>query len=197
MRQAQYFFAVSALLLLAGSAEAKPQPHATAEPAAEPVRHQISQDDLKSIETVPVSLKAAIEAAEAKTGGTVVDISFVADPATSKYEATLVKDQSILRARIDAGSGAVDQLPSRKSEMDDDAINQARALQPDLASLAQIVAVLEEQRGAKAVEADVKLFGDYVIYDMQMAKNGAPERVAMIEAKSGRPIGNPRALDPQ
>jgi uncharacterized membrane protein YkoI len=202
MKQAQFFFAVSALVvpfLVAGSAQAKPQPRAKAQkeqPAPEPARHQVNQDDLKSIETVPVSLKAAIEAAEAKTGAKVVDISFVADPVPSKYEATLVKDQSILRARIDAGSGAVDQLPSRKSKTDEDAINEARALQPDVASLAQMVAVLEEQHGAKAVEADVQLFGDYVIYDLQMAKNGAPERVA-IEAKSGRPIGNPRALDPQ
>jgi uncharacterized membrane protein YkoI len=202
MRQAQLFFAVSALLvtvLAAGPSEAKPQPRAKAQKEQappEPARHHIDQNDLKAIETAPISLKAAIEAAEAKTGGKVVDISFNAAAGASKYEATLVKEQSILRATIDAGSGAVEQLPARKSKANEDAINEARALQPDIAGLAQMVGALEEQHGAKAVEADVQLLGDFVIYDMQMAKNGAAERVA-IEARSGRPIANPRALENQ
>jgi uncharacterized membrane protein YkoI len=198
MKQAQFILAVSALVapsfLLTQPAIAKPKAKAHKEQAApEPARHQIDEKDLKAIESVPVPLKQAIETAESKTGAKLVDIAFDAD--TGKYDAVLVKDQSIIRAKIDANSGAVEQQPARKSKDDKEAIQEAKALQGDFATLPAMIGAVEEQHGgAKTVEADVQLFGDFVIYDMHLAKNGAGERVA-IEAKSGRPIANPRALE--
>lgn len=198
MRQPQFLLAVSALVVpvaLAAAAHAKPAPHKAQkqQEAAEPARHKIDQDDLKSIDTAQVSLKAAIEAAETKIGGKVVDITFDADPAKSKYDAVLVKDEAVVRATIDAASGAVEQQKPRKSSGDKEIVQEAKALQPDANSLPAMIASLEEQHGARTVEADVQLVGDFVIYDLQMAKDGRAERVA-VEAKSGRPIANPRAL---
>jgi uncharacterized membrane protein YkoI len=185
-------------LLVAGAAEAKPRPtpKQTKEAVTEVERHKIGAEDLKAAATLPVGLPAAIAAAEEKTGGKLVDI--VLD-ATAKggaaYAATLVKGDDVVRANVDATSAAVQPLPARKSKSDRETVEKARALTDGVTDLKQMVGTVEEQHGgAKAVEAEILLVSGYVIYDMQLANNGAAERVA-IEARSGRPIGNPRALD--
>lgn len=161
---------------------------------------QESAKEISAVMNAKVSPSQAIETAEQQTKGHAVALEVVHEKGAMRYEVKAVSNDKLVRVWVDPTTGKV--METKDIAPIDELTKAHRTDFRELASakttLVGAIATAEKNTGGKAIEADYRMHGGKLTYELDVDKDGKIHKV-YVDTATGEVLGGaaPPAAQPQ
>jgi uncharacterized membrane protein YkoI len=177
VRKTRFFLLL--ILCVASSALAQRAP----EPDVSP-----TEKEVKSFETVKVSLAEAIKVAAKKhKDAKVVDVSFDSQAGQLAYKVKTYQDNNVWEGAVDAWTGQIigEGTTTPVSKLDEEDQLELAGLQKATIDLSAATALAEEKGLGKALSAGLEETNGRIVYEVTIVSKGATMKF-VVDPKSGK-----------
>jgi uncharacterized membrane protein YkoI len=147
-----------------------------------------TEKEIKSFETVKVSLVEAIRVAAKKhKDAKVVDVSFDSQAGQLAYKVKTYQDNNVWEGAVDAWTGQIigEGTTTPVSKLDEEDQLELAGLQKASIDLSAATALAEEKGSGKAISAGLEETNGRIVYEVTIVNKGATTKF-VIDPKSGQ-----------
>ena len=147
-----------------------------------------TEKEIKSFETVKVSLAEAIRVAAKKhKDAKVIDVSFDSQAGQLAYKVKTYQDNNVWEGAVDAWTGQIigEGTTTPVSKLDEEDQLELAGLQKASIELAAATALAEEKGSGKAINADLEETNGRIVYEITIVNNGAIKKF-VVDPRTGR-----------
>jgi uncharacterized membrane protein YkoI len=147
-----------------------------------------TEKEIKSFETVKVSLAEAIRVAAKKhKDAKVVDVSFDSQAGQLAYKVKTYQDNNVWEGAVDAWTGQIigEGITTPVSKLDEEDKLELAGLQKAAIDLSAATALAEEKGSGKAISAGLEETNGRIVYEVTIVNKGATTKF-VIDSESGQ-----------
>jgi uncharacterized membrane protein YkoI len=147
-----------------------------------------TEKEIKSFETVKVSLAEAIKVAANKhKDAKVVDVSFDSQAGQLAYKVKTYQGNNVWEGAVDAWTGKIigEGTTTPVSKLDEEDQSELAGLQKASIDLSKATALAEEKGSGKAISAGLEETNGRVVYEVTIVNNGAATKY-VVDPKNGQ-----------
>ncbi|MDB5620665.1 PepSY domain-containing protein [Tardiphaga sp.] len=148
-----------------------------------------TEKEIKSFETVKVSLAEAIRVAAKKhKDAKVIDVSFDSQAGQLAYKVKTYQDNKVWEGAVDAWTGQIiggEGTTTPVSKLDEEDQLELAGLQKASIDLSAATALAEEKGSGKAISAGLEETNGRIVYEVTIVNKGATTKF-VIDPKSGQ-----------
>lgn len=147
-----------------------------------------TEKEIKSFETVKVSLAEAIRVAAKKhKDAKVIDVSFDSQAGQLAYKVKSYQDNNVWEGAVDAWTGQIigEGTTTPVSKLDEEDKLELAGLQKASIDLSAATALAEEKGSGKAISAGLEETNGRIVYEVTIVNKGATTKF-VIDPKSGQ-----------
>jgi uncharacterized membrane protein YkoI len=146
-----------------------------------------TEKEIKSFETVKVSLVDAIRIAKAHKDAKVVDVSFDSEAGQLAYKVKTYQDNHVWEGAVDAWTGEIigEGKTTPVSKLDEEDQLELAGLLKASIDLSTATALAEEKGSGKAINAGLEETSGRVVYEVTIVNKGATTKF-VVDPKSGQ-----------
>ena len=147
-----------------------------------------TEKEIKSFETVKVSLAEAITiAAKKHKDAKVVDVSFDSQAGQLAYKVKTYQDNNVWEGAVDAWTGQIigDGKTTPISKLDEEDLLELAGVQKASIDLSKATALAEEKGSGKAISAAAEEINGRIVYEVTIVNKGATTKF-VIDPRSGQ-----------
>ena len=147
-----------------------------------------TEKEIKSFETVKVSLAEAIKVAANKhKDAKVVDVSFDSQAGQLAYKVKTFQGNTVWEGAVDAWTGQIigEGTTTPVSKLDEEDLLELAGLQKASIDLSKATALAEEKGSGKAISAGLEETNGRIVFEVTIVKNGATTKF-VVDPKNGQ-----------
>ena len=147
-----------------------------------------TEKEIKSFETVKVSLAEAIRVAAKKhKDAKVIDVSFDSQAGQLAYKVKTYQDNNVWEGAVDAWTGQIigEGTTTPVSKLDEEDKLELAGLQKASIGLSAATALAEEKGSGKAISAGLEETSGRIVYEVTIVNKGATTKF-VVDPKSGK-----------
>ena len=147
-----------------------------------------TEKEIKSFETVKVSLAEAIRIATKKhKDAKVIDVSFDGQAGQLAYKVKTYQDNNVWEGAVDAWTGQIigDGKTTPISKLDEEDLLELAGVQKASIDLSKATALAEEKGSGKAISAAAEEINGRIVYEVTIVSKGATTKF-VIDPKNGQ-----------
>src|SRR6202140_873100 len=147
-----------------------------------------TEKEIKSFETVKVSLAEAIRVAAKKhKDAKVIDVSFDSQAGQLAYKVKTYQDNNVWEGAVDAWTGQIigEGTTTPVSKLDEEDQLELAGLLKASIDLSAATALAEEKGSGKAISAGLEETNGRIVYEVTIVKNGATTKF-VVDPRSGQ-----------
>jgi uncharacterized membrane protein YkoI len=147
-----------------------------------------TEKELKSFETVKVSLAEAIKIAASKhRDAKVIDVSFDSQTGQLAYKVKTYQGNNVWEGAVDAWTGQIigEGTTTPVSKLDEEDLLELAGLQKASIDLSRATALAEEKGSGKAISAGLEETNGRIVYEVTIVNNGTATKY-VVDPRSGQ-----------
>jgi uncharacterized membrane protein YkoI len=147
-----------------------------------------TEKEIKSFETVKVSLAEAIKiAAQKHRDAKVIDVSFDSQTGQLAYKVKTYQDNNVWEGAVDAWTGQIigEGTTTPVSKLDEEDRMELAGLQKASIDLSAATALAEEKGSGKAISAGLEETGGQIVYEVTVVNKSTPNKF-VVDPRSGQ-----------